>query len=168
MVSFFIHGVLFMIVSHKHKFIFMHSLKTAGSSLTIALQPYLGEEDYLSIDPYVLDDFRSLDIVPRPFFSEKRAALLTSEGFVKAGEFMRQALEKDSFKGLPMSSRAFFSRYKKSSLYDHALRQHGQLKSVRNTFLDEFSECFKFAVERHPFQKLKSLYKWRWSPEFIE
>lgn len=34
-----------MIISHKYKFIFIHINKCAGSSVTHALSPYLGEED---------------------------------------------------------------------------------------------------------------------------
>ncbi len=34
-----------MIVSHKHKFIFIHVTKCAGTSITYALAPYLGEND---------------------------------------------------------------------------------------------------------------------------
>jgi hypothetical protein len=157
-----------MIISHRHNFIFMHSLKTAGSSLTISLQPFLGEEDYLSIDSFVLDDFRSLNIIPRPFFSEKRADLLTSEGFVSVGEFMRQALSQNSFTGLTMSSGRLFAQYQKSSLYRHKLRQHGHLSAVRESFKDEFFGYYKFALERQPFDKIKSLYRWRWSKRFRE
>jgi hypothetical protein len=34
-----------MIISHKHKFIFMHNQKTAGSSIVAAINPYLGPKD---------------------------------------------------------------------------------------------------------------------------
>jgi len=34
-----------MIISHKHKFIFFHSQKTGGTSITDAIFPHLGEED---------------------------------------------------------------------------------------------------------------------------
>jgi hypothetical protein len=34
-----------MIVSHTHKFIFVHINKCAGTSVTKALLPYLGEND---------------------------------------------------------------------------------------------------------------------------
>ena len=34
-----------MIISHKHKFIFIHIQKCAGTSITYALNKYLGEED---------------------------------------------------------------------------------------------------------------------------
>jgi hypothetical protein len=34
-----------MIISHKHKFIFIHIQKCAGTSITYALVPHLGEED---------------------------------------------------------------------------------------------------------------------------
>lgn len=36
---------LFMILSHKHRFIFMHGQKTAGSSITINCNPHLGPRD---------------------------------------------------------------------------------------------------------------------------
>ena len=34
-----------MIISHKHKFIFLHSRKCAGSSMEVALNKYLGPND---------------------------------------------------------------------------------------------------------------------------
>ena len=34
-----------MIISHKHKFIFIHINKCGGSSVTRALMPYLGPND---------------------------------------------------------------------------------------------------------------------------
>lgn len=48
-----------MIISHRHKFIFLHSLKTAGSSITLALAPFLGEDDFMSIDHFTIDDFQN-------------------------------------------------------------------------------------------------------------
>jgi hypothetical protein len=37
-----------MIISHKHKFIFIHLGRTAGRSLTVALAPHCGEEDIIT------------------------------------------------------------------------------------------------------------------------
>ena len=37
-----------MIISHKHKFIFIKTHKTAGTSLEIALSKYCGEEDVIT------------------------------------------------------------------------------------------------------------------------
>ncbi len=34
-----------MIISHRHRFIFLHCRKAAGSSIAQALAPYLGEDD---------------------------------------------------------------------------------------------------------------------------
>lgn len=34
-----------MILSHAHRFIFLHNRKTAGSSISVALARYLGPED---------------------------------------------------------------------------------------------------------------------------
>lgn len=36
-----------MIISHKYKFIFIHITKCAGTSITHAISPYLGEEDII-------------------------------------------------------------------------------------------------------------------------
>src|SRR5690554_338893 len=155
-----------MIISHKHKFIFMHSLKTAGSSITVALQPLLSPNDLLSIDRYVFDDFRALDQIPTPFFSEKVAQTLRNEGFTHAAEFMYEVLSARSFKAHPMSTSKFFSAYTKSSLYSHKLRQHAHLIGVKEAYPDAFGRYFKFAVEREPFERLISLYKWRWSERY--
>ena len=36
-----------MIISHKYKFIFIHITKCAGTSITCAMSPYLGEDDII-------------------------------------------------------------------------------------------------------------------------
>ena len=47
-----------MIVSHKHKFIFMKTMKTASSSMEIALSEVLGPDDILTPARPDLDDMR--------------------------------------------------------------------------------------------------------------
>ena len=37
-----------MIVSHKHKFIFLKTKKTAGTSIELALSPFCGDSDILA------------------------------------------------------------------------------------------------------------------------
>ena len=55
-----------MIISHKHKFIFIKTFKVSGTSMEIALSRYTGKKDILT--PLNLEDEIKKDIKKRELY----------------------------------------------------------------------------------------------------
>jgi hypothetical protein len=63
-----------MIISHKHKFIFIKTFKVSGTSMEIALSNYLGKQDIIT--PINLEDeilrYKKTGIFPKNYSSNKK------------------------------------------------------------------------------------------------
>ena len=122
-----------MIISHKHKFIFLKTRKTAGTSIEIALSQFCGERDILT--PISKEDelkrealgFRGPQnhSVPRRFYS--KSDWLGLLGFRKRKHFFNHANA-------------------------HFIRENIE-EGIWNSY-------FKFCFERNPFDKAISRYYW--------
>ena len=122
-----------MIVSHKHKFIFIKTRKTAGTSVEILLSSICGENDIIT--PISPDD------------EEKRKQL----GFRGAQNYKVQKKFYSRFewygKGLITNEKVF--------------KNHLTARQVRNWLdKDVWNEYYKFSLERNPFDKVVSLYNY--------
>jgi hypothetical protein len=127
-----------MIISHKHKFIFLKTNKTAGTSLEIALSKFCGQDDIIT--PISPED------------EEIRRKL----GFPGPQNYL-----------LPLSSYGFYdivrrlNKREKKHFYNHITA-----KEVKAHVGDEvWDNYFKFCVERNPWDRLISLYYWRYKSE---
>lgn len=123
-----------MIISHKHRFIFIKTAKTAGSSLEIALSKYLGPRDVLT--PLLVDD----------------EAIRSDLGYVKPQNYFvpyRRYTKMDWARlGLMFKRREY-----PSHAPAHFVRQYiGE---------DVWGSYFKFAFERNPWDKVISAAWWR-------
>lgn len=136
--------------------------------MTIALAQHLGEDDFVSIDSFVLDDFKSLDIVPRNYLNQEASRKLRDNGFVEESNYVDELNETGTYIGskYDISSKRLFAAIAKSGGYSFELRQHAAARSVRkHVGRDTFGAYFKFALERNPWDRMVSLYFWRWKNE---
>lgn len=79
-----------MIISHRHKFIFLKTRKTAGSSIECALSAICGRDDVLTPEMAVGEEFRLGDLGPQnykyfpPFYSLEWPNLISR--FIRTGK----------------------------------------------------------------------------------
>ena len=130
-----------MIISHKHKFIFLHVPKAAGSSVTLFFSQYLGKKDILNGWNHSLR---------------------------KGIPYNRQVLEMVNNKfGLKMISKAINLRMKDNKLFErpiieYAFREilkkkigttsmHAVAKQLQNYDKESWEKYFKFTFVRNPY-----------------
>lgn len=123
-----------MIVSHKHKFIFLKTEKTAGTSIEIALSKFCGPLDI---------------ITPISSSDEAKRVALGHRGpqnyLVPANKYNREDI---------VSS---LVSHKRLRFFNHA-----SAKFVKNHLdKDVWGSYFKFSFERNPWDKAISYYYWR-------
>lgn len=123
-----------MIISHKHRFVFIKTHKTAGTSVEIALSPFCGPEDVIT--PISAEDEHVRQqlgypgpqnvIVPRARRTWRDSLRVVRDG-------------------------------KPTHFYNHASASFVR-KRVDPSVWDDY---FKFCLERNPWDKAVSLYYWR-------
>lgn len=123
-----------MIISHKHKFIFVKTRKTAGTSVEIALSKICGKGDIIT--PINLEDER---------YRHDYAGLTAQNYFIPLSKYSRE----DIIWSL--------AKRKRKKFYNHM--PLSQIK--RYVSEDVWNNYYKFTIERSPFDKIISLYFWR-------
>lgn len=122
-----------MIISHKHKFIFVKTKKTAGTTIEIALSKICGEEDIITpINPE--------DEILRKSFGGKTA------------QNYQIPFIKYTFKDWLR----FLVKRKKKYYFNHMTALEIKQYLPKNIWDEYFIFCF----ERHPFTKVYSHYYW--------
>lgn len=127
------HGERMAIISHTHGFIFLATAKTASSSVEASLARYLGRKDWVRL---------TTDIGPidHPFL---RTSGRTTSWFPKESAFKSGLSRTGLFRPL---------RLKKHSTAEHVLSIVGE------RIWDDY---LTFAVERDPWDRFISLWRWR-------
>ena len=128
-----------MIISHKYKFIFIKTFKTAGTSVEAFLSQHCTESDILPpIDPSVVTHVaRNYEgfFNPIPELIATRMSVLIAE----KGKFIRET---------------FWQLVKRRKFYKHmpALKVRARLPK------EKWESYYKFCVERNPWDKVLSSY----------
>jgi len=135
-----------VIISHKHKFIFLHCRKTAGSSISVALAKYLGFRDI------------QLSAIKETFQAGQRPPLgMLVRGVVygSSKELLSVVLGKKDY--LDAFSGSIKQSFRKKI---GSQPQHAYAKEVCAAFPVEWKNYHKFCVVRNPFEKAVSDYYW--------
>ncbi len=125
-----------MIISHKHKFIFVKTKKTAGTSFEIALSKICGPDDILT-----------------PIDHRDEVARMAYAGISAQNYFLpwKQYTWNKMFDYLAKKKRLPLRFY-----------PHISCQKIRDWVEPEIWESYyKFTIERNPFDKIVSLYYWR-------
>lgn len=142
-----------LIISHRHKFIFMHSRKTAGSSVTAALNPFLGPRDIqLGAWPET--------IAGGGRFNRKALLVAMSDPRLL---WRRSAAHSRQCGRLAVSPEAVNRITKHHFCNRHGFSHgaHARASEVRAFAPDAWDSYFKFAIVRNPWTHAVSDYCWR-------
>jgi hypothetical protein len=157
-----------VIVSHQHRFIFLHSRKTAGSAVTLGLLRLLGPDDLWLNAPafWIMSDALRSGFVPPPATRpEMRGALVRRCG----ARFARRALKRPE--RLDHAGRKAFADAYNSLQLPYPRRdgggwQHVGAATARDHLGPQvWDSYFKFSFERNPWERMVSLYWWRMRKE---
>jgi hypothetical protein len=138
-----------MILSHKYKFIFIKTNKTAGTSIEIAFSKICGDKDIIT--PITKED-------------EKKRRELN----YKTKQNYLASISEYNFVDI---LKLIFLFKKKKRFYNHISAQEIKDRVEKNIW----ENYYKFTVERNPWDRVTSLYYWRFKnrakppfKEFIE
>jgi len=136
-----------MIISHKHRFIFIKTRKTAGTSIEIFLSQFCDKDDILTPigEGEVLR--KEQNIVPQNYLKHKFLAKTLSKMEI-ASKPLHPLLKKSSYLKSLKKPKAIFS-------------QHMSAYEIREKIdEDTWNSYYKFCFERNPWDKTVSNYFW--------
>lgn len=123
-----------MIISHKHKFIFIKTEKTAGTSLEIALSQHCGPEDIIT------------RITPNDEAKRKELGYRGAQNyFIPFSKYTTLDWAK------------FVLRQRRAAYYNHM-----SAAEIKNLVSEEiWNSYYKFSFDRNPWDKMISWYYWK-------
>ena len=150
-----------MILSRKHRFIFLHNPKTGGSSVTVSLSRYLGPWD---VQVGLHSETMEEGIYPNLYSYGRVLHPRVGCGLWFLRSFLSYFL-KHRWSAQKAFSRSFDAAVKrswKSGWGENTTKtQHVPLKSVRTCFSKEWENYLKFCVVRNPWDQVVSAYHWQ-------
>lgn len=127
-----------MIISHKYKFIFLKTEKTAGTSMEIALSRFCGEQDIIT--PITLED----EITRRNLGYRGPQNYIIPFSDYSVSDYL-----------------IFLVKRKRKRFYNHITA--GEVKKILGDQI--WDSYYKFCFERNPWDRVMSLYYWRYKKE---
>ncbi len=123
-----------MIISHRHKFIFIKLRKTAGTSVEIALSKICGEQDVIT------------PITPKDEQQRRQLGYRTAQNYrIPWQKYNRKDWAK------------FFLYQRRPAFFNHMPAKYIK----RNLTKEVWDSYFKFCIDRNPWDKIVSDYYWR-------
>jgi hypothetical protein len=135
-----------MIVSYRHRFVFLHAGKTGGSSVALALYPHLGPDDII-LGTHQHARHHHL----RPNRRTLRAALHPRI----AGLLLKETLRAGDWgEGVNRAVKTYFRRF-------HGLSgTHASVEEVMRFMGPQWNAFHRFAFARNPWDWMVSIYHW--------
>jgi hypothetical protein len=141
-----------MIISHKHRFIFLHCRKVAGSSITVLLNQFLGPKD---IQLGAWDD--TLKAGGRLNQTACKTILRSPIKLIKSSVI--NSIKERKFKLDNVAVNKII--HKKLLAFHGGKGAHVSALSIRDAFPEEWAQYHKFCFVRNPWDQAVSDYYWR-------
>ncbi len=146
-----------MIISRKHGYIFLHSRKTAGSSISVSLSRDLGPDDLMLSG--LLETMEAGMPIPAHMIRDARAQLrdqpLLQETRMRAAFFGLRGKAKRHYAIRKLVNRRY------SEMLNEEHPQHAYAETIARAFPEDWAAFPKICVVRNPWTKMVSDYFWR-------
>ncbi len=144
-----------MILSHKHRYIFLHCRKTAGSSISVSLARDLGPDD---LQLSGLKETHQAGIAYTRRVMREALQLHDRAGAKRIEDRLHLSGMLGSERRAERARKLIHRRYK-DILGDYPY--HARASAIADAFPTEWREYRKFCVVRNPWNKVISDYHWR-------
>lgn len=143
-----------MILSHKHKYIFLHCRKTAGSSICVSLARDLGPDDFMLSS--LTEALQAGIALPERMINAAHAEL--RERGTLSQKLRMRGIRGAALRGAT-AKKLVLQRYRR--LWNEKQPQHAYAETIAQAFPDAWARYPKFCVVRNPWTKMVSDYFWR-------
>lgn len=133
-----------MIISHRHRFIFVKTRKTAGTSIELALSRFCGPDDIITAQ----DSEDARNPVNEALLQDEKLRL--EQGYPPPQHHYVPLLRYSGRQWRRLLIKGIRARHKK----------HASAASIAARWPAEWNSYFRFCVERNPWDKAVSLYYW--------